>query len=38
MCMLESCLGDPVAARTEATWRDELALKEITHNIMIVYG
>ncbi|MEL7088812.1 MAG: transposase [Planctomycetota bacterium] len=38
MFMLKSRLGDTVAARTQATWRDELALKPVTHNVMIVYG
>ncbi len=38
MFMLKNHLGDAVAARTEATWSDELALKAVTHNVMIVYG
>ena len=38
MFMLKNHLGDAVAARTEATRGDELALKAATHNVTIVYG
>ena len=38
MFMLKTHLGSSVAARSEATWRDELALKAVTHNVMIAYA
>lgn len=38
MFMLKARLGDAVKARSEAAWRDELALKAITHNIMIAHA
>ena len=38
MFMLKAHLGSSVAARTEATWSDELALKAVTHNVMIAYA
>jgi hypothetical protein len=38
MSMLKNNLGDAVAARTESTWSDELALKTVTHNILLAYA
>lgn len=38
MFMLKNNLGDAVAARSEKAWGDELALKAVTHNIMIAHA
>ncbi len=38
MFMLKNHLGDAVNSRSESAWRDELALKSVTHNIMIAHA
>ena len=38
MFMLKAHLGDTVAARTEAPWRDKLTHKAVTQNVMIAYA